>query len=142
MTVKIPIEIIKIESDGHHIIIKGKINKKDTFLMIDTGASRSVFSIKLLNEKTKEDMTMYQNYTSAITLTPDEIPSTSGIIRELQLQELKIQNYEVAFVDMKHINDIYQNNSGKIINGLIGNDLLIKYNAVIDYSNKVLILSY
>ena len=110
--------------------------------MIDTGASRSVFSIKLLNEKTKEDMTMYQNYTSAITLTPDEIPSASGIIRELQLQELKIQNYEVAFVDMKHINDIYQNNSGKIINGLIGNDLLIKYNAVIDYSNKVLILSY
>ena len=142
MTTKIPIEIIRIENDGHHIIIKGKINKKDSFLMIDTGASRSVFSIELLNVKTKEDLSMYQNYTSAITLTPDEIPSTGGIIRELELQDLKIQNYDQTFHHRIYLIYLYQDNSGKTIKGLIGNDLLIKYNAVIDYSNKVLILSY
>lgn len=142
MTVKLPIEIISIENDGYHLIINGKINKKDSLLMIDTGASRSVFNIELLNDENKQDMTIYEDQISAISLTPDEIPSASGIIRELQLQELKIQNYLAAFVDMEHINALYQNNSGKLINGLIGNDLLIKYNAVIDYSNKVLILSY
>ena len=142
MTTKIPIEIICVENDGHHIIIEGKINKKDRFLMIDTGASRSVFNMSHLNIKTKEDMSIYQNYTTAITMTPDEIPSTIGIIKELQLKDLKIHNYEVTLIDLKHINDLYQNNIGKTISGLIGNDLLIKYKAVIDYSNKVLILNY
>jgi len=141
MTTKIPIEIICVENYGHHIIIKGKINKKDRFLMIDTGASRSVFNISLLKIKTKEGMSIYRNYTSAETVAPDEIPSTTGIIKELQLQDLKIHNYEATLIDLKHINNLYKNTSDKTISGLIGNDLLIKYKAVIDYSNKVLILS-
>jgi predicted aspartyl protease len=142
MTTKIPIEIISVGNDGHHIIIKGKINKKDRFLMIDTGASKSVFNVSLLNIKTKEGMSVYQKNASAVTMTLDEIPSTNGIIKELQIQDLKIYNFEATLIDLKHINDLYQNNSGKEISGLIGNDLLIKYKAVIDYSNKVLILSY
>jgi predicted aspartyl protease len=142
MTTKIPIEIISVGNDGHHIIIKGKINKKDRFLMIDTGASKSVFNVSLLNIKTKEGMSVYQKNASAVTMTLDEIPSTNGIINELQIQDLKIYNFEATLIDLKHINDLYQNNSGKEISGLIGNDLLIKYKAVIDYSNKVLILSY
>jgi predicted aspartyl protease len=142
MTTKIPIEIISVENDGYHLIIKGKINKKDRFLMIDTGASKSVFNVSLLNIKTKEGMSVYQKNASAVTMTLDEIPSTNGIINELQIQDLKIYNFEATLIDLKHINDLYQNNSGKEISGLIGNDLLIKYKAVIDYSNKVLILSY
>ena len=54
--------------------------------------------------------------------------------------DIYVTNWGTAVSDA--INELYQNNSGKTINGLIGNDLLIKYNAVIDYSNKVLILSY
>ncbi len=142
MTAKIPIEIISTENDGHHIIIRGKINKKERFLLIDTGASKSVFNMSLLKIKTKEDISIYQNYTSAATITPDDIPSTTGNIKEIELQELKIYNYEATFIDLKHINDLYQNTLEKKISGLIGNDLLIKYKAVIDYSNKVLILSY
>jgi hypothetical protein len=142
MTAKIPIEIISAENEGHHIIIKGKINKKNTFLMIDTGASRSVFDISLFNIKANGGRTAYQNFTSSVNMIPDEIPSANGIIQELQLQDLKISNYKTTLIDLKYINDLYKNNTGKKINGLIGNDLLIKYRAIIDYSNKVLILNY
>jgi hypothetical protein len=142
MTTKIPIEIISVENDGYHLIIKGKINKKDRFLMIDTGASKSVFNISLLNIKTIEGMSVYRNNASAVTISLDEIPSTNGIIKELQIQDLKIYDFEATLIDLKHINELYQNNFGKEISALIGNDLLIKYKAVIDYSNKVLVLSY
>jgi hypothetical protein len=96
MTAKIPIEIISAENDGHHIIIRGKINKKERFLLIDTGASKSVFNMSLLKIKTKEDISIYQNYTSAATITPDEIPSTTGNIKEIELQELKIYKLGAA----------------------------------------------
>jgi len=119
MTAKIPIEIISTENDGHHIIIRGKINKKERFLLIDTGASKSVFNMSLLKIKTKEDISIYQNYTSAATITPDDIPSTTGNIKEIELQELKIYNYEATFIDLKHINDLYQNTLEKKISGLI-----------------------
>lgn len=142
MTARIPIEIITIENEGHHIIIKGKINRKDTFLMIDTGASISVFDLSLLNIKANGARSAYQNNTSAVNMIPEEIPTTNGIIQELQLQDLKIKDFKVTLIDLKHINDLYQKNSGKKIDGLIGNDILIKYKAVIDYSNKVLTLSY
>ncbi len=142
MTAKIPIEIISVDNDGHHIITKGKVDNNETYLIIDTGASRSVFNLSVLNIKTKEDKIKYQNYYSAVTLTPDEIPSATGIISELQLQELKIYNFEVTLIDLKHINELYRKTTGKEIGGLIGNDLLIKYKAVIDYSNKILLLSY
>ena len=141
MTTKIPIEVISAENENFHIIIKGKINNKDAFLMIDTGASRSVFDLSLFSTKANDNRLAYQDNTSAVNMITDEIPSSKGIIEELQLHDLKIYNFEATLIDLKHINDFYRNNLGKSINGLIGNDLLIQYNAVIDYSNMVLILS-
>lgn len=142
MTAKIPIEILRIENDGHHIIINGKINGKESFLIIDTGASRSVFNIDLPDVKAKDDSLLSRSHPDAITLTTDDIPSTTGIIRELQLGELVIYDYDATLIDMKHINELYHKKTGKIIMGLIGNDLLIKYKAIIDYSGKILILNY
>jgi predicted aspartyl protease len=142
MITKIPLKILRIENDGHHIIIRGKINGKESFFIVDTGASRSVFNAALPGVKAKDDVLLSRNYPNAITLTTDEIPSTAGIINELQLGELIIYDYEATLIDMKHINELYRNISGKIIKGLIGNDLLIKHQAVIDYSGQVLILNY
>lgn len=40
---EIPISIISIEGDGFHLLIPAKINNKKATLLIDTGASRTVF---------------------------------------------------------------------------------------------------
>jgi hypothetical protein len=76
------------------------------------------------------------------SLLSDEIPSVNGIIKELQVGSLKKNNYKVAFIDIEHINKLYQASVGKTIDGLIGNDLLFKHQAIIDYSNSTLILTY
>jgi predicted aspartyl protease len=143
MTTRIPLKILRIENDGHHLIIRGKINRKESSLIVDTGASKSVFNAGLPDIRLKKnDIEDESNYPNAVTLATDEIPSTTGIIDELQLGRLLIKNYEATLIDMKHINELYRNISGKVIKGLIGNDLLIKYKAVVDFHNKVLILDY
>ncbi len=142
MITRIPLKILRIEKDGHHIIVRGKINGKDSSLIVDTGASKSVFNAGLPDIRPENDIEDKSNYPNAVTLATDEIPSTTGIIDELQLGGLLIKNYEATLIDMKHINELYRSIPGKVIKGLIGNDLLIKYKAVIDYHNKVLILDY
>ena len=109
MITKIPIEIIRIENEGYHLIIKGKINKKVSNLIIDTGASRSVFSNSLSGIRKGESANLNQTNLSTTSLLSDKL---------------------------------YNDSVGKTIDGLIGNDLLIKHQAIIDYLNSMLVLTY
>ena len=45
-TIKIPIDIRNIEDDGFHLTIVARINGKSVQMLIDTGASRTVFDKK------------------------------------------------------------------------------------------------
>ena len=142
MITKIPIEIIRIENEGYHLIIKGKINKKVSNLIIDTGASRSVFSNSLPGIRKGESVYLNQTDLSTTSLLSDEIPSVNGIINEFQVGALRKSNYEATFIDIEYINKLYNDSVGKTIDGLIGNDLLIKHQAIIDYLNSMLVLTY
>lgn len=142
MITKIPIEIISIENEGFHLIIQGKINNKTSNLIIDTGASKSVFNSNLSGIQKGESSYLSQADINTTSFLSDEIPSVSGIIKEFQVGSLKKHNYEVTFIDIEHINKLYHASVGKTIDGLIGNDLLIKHQAIIDYSNSTLILTY
>ncbi len=142
MITKIPIEIIRIENEGYHLIIKGKINKKVSNLIIDTGASRSVFSNSLSGIRKGESAYLNQTDLSTTSLLSDEIPSVNGIINEFQVGALRKSNYEATFIDIEYINKLYNDSVGKTIDGLIGNDLLIKHQAIIDFLNSMLVLTY
>lgn len=142
MFTKIPIEIIEIENEGFHLLIEGKINKNKCFLIIDTGASKSVFNRRLSDTGTKENANMHKFDLHTTTLFSDEIPSISGTLKELKIGNLHIKNFEATFIDIDYINKLYQDTVGKKIDGLIGNDLLVRHNAIIDYSGRSLTLSY
>ena len=142
MITKIPIEIIRIENEGYHLVIQGKINRKVSNLIIDTGASKSVFNSSLSGIKKGESSYLNQTDLDTTSLLSDEIPSVSGIIKEFQVGSLRIYNYKVTFIDIDYINKLYHDSVGKTIAGLIGNDLLIKHQAIIDISNSTLVLTY
>ena len=50
MITNVPIEILPIEDDGFHLMLKAKINGKKANLIIDTGASRTVFDEILIKD--------------------------------------------------------------------------------------------
>ena len=46
--IEIPIQLLDIEGEGFHIMVKGMIHGKEASFLIDTGASRSVFDPKTI----------------------------------------------------------------------------------------------
>lgn len=67
--------------------------------------------------------------------------NTIVTIQELQLGEVIIKDYPVVALKISHINKMLKILGLKPINGLLGSDLLYKYNAVIDYKNSCLTLN-
>ena len=47
--IEVPIQLLDIEGDGFHIMVRGTIHGKEASFLIDTGASRSVFDPKTIS---------------------------------------------------------------------------------------------
>lgn len=139
MRSKIAIELIELESYNYHLLICSRFNDGETaYWVIDTGASKSVFDINLAEfilseEEGTEDL-------HAANMSEEPLKTSLGILKPLLFGKLKVDNMKVALMDMNHINELYQKVSDYKICGLLGSDFLLKYNAVIDYKKRVMVL--
>lgn len=133
-------ELIDLEGDGFHLNIKGKANEVNVNLIIDTGASKTVFDITTINKMLKQDA-LDENEKLSSGLGTNTMKSFKAIIDKFELDGFEELNYEVAVLDLSHVNHSYENIGLKPIDGIIGGDLLVKYNAIINYKEKTLTLS-
>jgi len=94
MKITLPITILLIEDDGYHLLIKAKVNDKEINLILDTGASRTVFDeeriVSLLNHNKLEE----QECLSAGIGTTSMV-SKKVIIDQLLFNDLQLNNYEI-----------------------------------------------
>lgn len=136
----IPIKIVKIE-DGCHLFVKVVFNSKTKgILIIDTGASKTVFDISLLKDIVN-DVYSHEDIKSA-GIEANMIESKLGSIDTFKIGKLKIKDYKVVLLNLDNINQLYENIYKIKIWGLIGGDFLAKYKAVINYENKHLIIKH
>lgn len=139
MSSTVPLEIVLIEEDGCHIFIKGRINGKKVRLLIDTGASRTVFDknriIELFGADDVEFVKMEKLSTGLGTNTME---SETVTLKELKLGRIKLKDYTAVVLDMVHVNQSYQMLHLPKIDGVIGGDVLASLQAVIDYKNEEL----
>lgn len=133
---KINLTILEIDGGGTHIAVKCRINGKKTVLLIDTGASNSVFDsesdIFLSSEmKSVDDNGMGSGFNS-------ELPQlVRGKIESIKLGRMEIKNLNVFFTPMDHINNLYKKLKLPRITGIIGSDLLLEYNAIVDFGKRI-----
>ena len=139
MIYKIPIKIIPIEEEGFHLMINAVINGQKANLLIDTGASRSVFDIEKIKKYIGEDQILFEKNEKLSTgLGTNTMESQSVIIDELKLGDLIIRNYQAVVLEMSHINQSYAKLNLPGIDGVMGGDLFYQYKVVIDYKRKSL----
>ena len=131
---------IKIEEDGFHLILKIKINNRLANLLIDTGASRTVFDINKKDKFIKEQK-LTKNHSLATGLGTDKMISHSALIKKINFEDLVIYNYEGNFIDLSLVNSTYEKMKLKPIDGVLGSDLMKKMKAVIDYEKSVIKLT-
>lgn len=138
---KIKLTKVKIGENGFHYLLKAKLNDKKIQLVIDTGASQSVFDhkrITALVDAKKDIKTMKEQSTG---LGTSSMQSYSVKTKTLQIKNLVLKNYKAILLDLSHANVTYEQIGLKGIDGILGNDILTKYKAVIDLEKRVLKLT-
>jgi hypothetical protein len=139
MLLKIPLEIVELDNNSYHIFVEGYINGEHCHLIIDTGASKTVFALNHLQNILIENPIAQPEIQSAgISALP--LDSHSGVISEFKLGELLLSEMMVILIDLSSIDELYLKVSDKSIWGLIGSDFLLQYKAILDYGAKTLTL--
>lgn len=135
----IPIDILQIEDDGSHLLIKAKINGKSARLLIDTGASRSVFDEERIRQFVNDKSFILHDKLST-GLGTNSMQTSTVILKSVKLGDLVIENFDAVLLDLKHVNGTYGTLGFSAIDGVLGNDILVKYNAIVNYKKLTLTL--
>jgi len=123
----------------NHIIVDAAVNDVNGKFLIDTGASNSCID---LNKSQKFKLNFEKSDEQATSAT-DEIKDTYISKKNLLLiDKYYINDFDVILFNMKHVIKSLLDKDEIEIDGIIGADILIKYNCCIDYrENKLLIKS-
>lgn len=140
MKTEIPIRILPIENDGFHLVIKVEVNNRKANMLIDTGASKTVFDRNRITNFV-EDTAFDLNDKLSTGLGTSTMESHITTIKKLRIGNIALSNYKTILLDLSHVNHSYQQLSIKPIDGVIGSDLLKDYKAVINYGKQVLKLT-
>lgn len=141
MITKIPLQLINLKGDGFHVSVHAKINKHDVLLILDTGASRTVFDINRIG-KYIDNPAFQINEQLSTGLGTSTMESNIFQMDAFVIGEMLLQNYETVAIDMKHINDTYEMLDMPPIDGVLGGDVLMDFNAKIDYKTLILSLKF
>jgi clan AA aspartic protease (TIGR02281 family) len=137
--VRIPIKLLKLD-DGFHLLVTLRVNGKTARLLIDTGASKTVFDKEQVKKFISEEK-LEKHGKLSTGLGTSNIKSHLALIDSISLGKIEMKNYKTVVIDISHVNLAYRQMKQKPIDGVLGSDILKKYKALIDYGKKILTLS-
>ena len=133
----IPIQLINIEDDGLHLIVDAMINSKACKLLIDTGASRTVFDQTRILQFVKS--TEFEKHDKLSTgLGTDSMPTCTTTLNDFKIAGIVISDFKAVLLDLSHVNSSYEKMGFNPIDGVLGSDILNKLKAIIDYPKLML----
>jgi hypothetical protein len=141
MITLIPFKILDIEGEGFHLMIKIHINGKSANLIIDTGASKTIFDKKRI-AKYVTDKKFKTHDKLSTGLGTNTMESQTTTLKKIKIGDIEITNYKSVLLDLSHVNQSYRKIGLTQIEGVLGSDILLEYKAVIDYEKKVLKLKF
>ena len=137
MTVIIPLKFLSILGAGTHLLVAVKINGQKANMLVDTGASRTVFDINRIGKFT-EKKKFKKNKDLSTGLGTNSMQSHNTLLKKFEIGKIKVENVEAILLDLKHVNESYENIGLPNIDGVLGGEILVDYKAVIDYGKKQL----
>lgn len=137
----IPINFVEIEDGGYHLFIDAKVNGKPVNLLLDTGASKTVFdntSIRRILDIDSEEHEFELSPHKSTGLGTNTMDSHLVTIENFSIGDVVLNNFEVVVLPMDHVNEAYRMLEHREIDGVIGSDILKQYNATIYYRKKLM----
>lgn len=123
-----------IEEDGYHIFTEVMINGKPARMLIDTGASRTVFDSDRIKLFLADDEMNFEKMDKLSTgLGTNTMESHSVMIDRFELGDTVFEAYQAVVLNIEHVNQSYRILGYPEIDGVLGGDLLTELKVVIDY---------
>lgn len=132
----IPLDLINIDEDGYHLMMNAKIGRKKIRLLVDTGASKTVFDatrLKKILGPENYDFTHSENLSTG--LGTNKMQSQTSVLKSVKIGSVKLKDLDIVVLDLSHVNESYQLIGEKGIDGVLGSDMLSNFEAVIYYKN-------
>ena len=133
--IETPIQLLDIEGEGFHIMVKGMIHGKEANFLIDTGASRSVFDPKTISSFI-DDLTFEKKEGITAGVGGSDLESSTFRIDVFSIGDMEIRDYEGVALDLDNVHELYGKLGLPHIDGILGGDLLKRYKAIINYKSK------
>jgi hypothetical protein len=137
MIVTVPLQIIDLNEDGFHPLLNIKLFGKKFTVVLDTGASKTAFD-KTLLQQANESALITESGILSTGLGTNSMASFTAVMYDMRIGRLKIPEFEVAVLDLSTINFAYEQMGHPQVLGVIGGDILMQYNAVINYGKRTL----
>jgi hypothetical protein len=137
---RIPLKAIDIPGGGLHLACGFTTPDFTGHVIIDTGASVSVFDESVLKPWISEQAHPDDSESISSGVNAMIEGQTIGKLSGVSLECLPLSKQSAGFMDMTHLRELYNEHFGLNVCGLIGSDLLNKYNAEIHYSSRLLVL--
>lgn len=134
MKIHIPFRIVELEKASFHPLVQGEIDGNTINLIIDTGASRTVFDKQLLNGYPTISFDGEEPFAAGINAETMAVEQVN--LPLIKLGDVGFNNLIVFGTDLEGISSLYQKMVGISIHGLLGCDFLEHHKAVLDFSKK------
>ena len=134
--VSIPLQLINLQGDGFHLLVEIVVFKQKHFAVLDTGASRSVFDKRLIEQNLGEVLNVSNEINAATLFTTTS--TIQATIPVLKIGKVKIKEYETVAFDLQSVSETYEQFGHPPIMGIIGGDILKEHKAIINYDKLVL----
>lgn len=131
---------VNIPPTGIHLLVEVEINSIPSCFVLDTGASRSVIDIEYLKSIT-EDIKIEEESSFSAGVGGADLKSFTAELDSFKIGEFELSSYEIAVMDLHHVRQSYEEIGERPIYGVIGGEVLLEYNAIIDYNELVLKLN-
>lgn len=133
----VPIQVVELEDNSYHIIVNVEVNGVTGDMIIDTGASVTVIDQHILPKN--------QHFDLSSELQSGGVNGQINGVRIIRPDSFKIGGKPIpadrlAVMDLGYVNQTYDERLSRKIIGLLGCDFCVRFNAVIDYQNKVFTL--
>jgi len=141
MTVEIPFEINYLnDANDIHIVVTALLSGISARLVVDTGASHSCLCKKTFKSICKNGRITKAD--AVMGIGKSRLNNQLMQVPQFQLGGLLIEDYPFLMLPLSHINKMLQMLDIQPIHGLLGGDILFKYNAVIDYAGRKITFNY
>ncbi|TKB98885.1 aspartyl protease family protein [Pedobacter cryophilus] len=137
----LPLQVVDLQGDGFHLLVEVVVFGQNFKAVLDTGASKSAFDMDIISGLAPQDQIIHIPDQHAIGLGTTTMERYFVNCPELKLGDLMIENYEAPVFDLSAIKFAYEKLDLPLVIGVIGGDILMQFNGIIDYQNLSLTLS-